>query len=264
MKTMLFFVIFTSSLLFADTIKPLPSDITLSQALNNVCEEKTRTQQLLKDYLMIGLKSCYNKPEKNLKRLIELFDVRLYDIKHYFVPKIQKLGKMDKAQMIEDALVLWEKDKIILANKPTKEGAITLQNDFKTILGKLKAVRVLLKKSFVIVKKTGALCIEPLKMSNLYIMKAWEIDNPTYKAQMEKSIQKVHGLFKQLKSYEHNDKASLMQIQKAENAFMYFEFMYDHESTFIPSLIYKKSDHIFDTIRALKGMYLVNAKKAKK
>jgi hypothetical protein len=245
----------------ADPIQPLPSDITLSQALNNVCEEKTRTQQLLKDYLMIGLNSCYNKPDKNLEKLIALFDVRLYDIKHYFVPKIQKLGKPDKAQMIEDAITLWEKDKIILTNTPTKEGAIILKKDFKILLGKLKAVRVLLKKSFVIVKKTGALCIEPLKMSNLYIMKAWEIDNPTYKVQMEKSIKKVHGLFKQLKDYEYNDKSTLIQIEKAERAFMYFEFMYAHESTFIPSLIYKKSDHIFDTIRALKKMYIMNAKK---
>jgi len=261
MKTVLLSFLFVCVAFSADPIQPLPSDITLSQALNNVCEEKTRTQQLLKDYLMIGLNSCYNKPDKNLKRLTELFNVRLYDIKRYFVPKIQKLGKPDKAQMIEDAITLWEKDKIILANTPTKEGAITLKKDFKTILGKLKAVRVLLKKSFVIVKKTGALCIEPLKMSNLYIMKAWKIDNPTYKVQMEKSIQKVHGLFKQLRDYKYNDKSTLIQIEKAEKAFMYFEFMYDHESTFIPSLIYKKSDHIFDTIRALKGMYITNAKK---
>ncbi len=238
----------------AEEILPLPADLPLVKALSITCWQRTRTQQMLKDYIMIGLNSNFNDPQKHLKHLVALWDMRIRELTEYFHSGLEK--HPEKMAMWNEALHLWDKDKTLLLAPPTKENALTLQKDFKTIIHDLSAAKVLMPGGkFKAVAKAGHLCRAPQFMANAYLMRLWGIDIPDYDTWMQEQVEHFDQWLAQLKAYPHNTPQTLAQIEKAREAVMLFRFMYGAHSTAIPSLIYKKADEIFEIIRKLKDTY---------
>jgi len=234
-------------------VPPLPKNMTLSEALYINCLQRTQTQQMLKDYLMVALKSNYKNPGTSLKEGIPLYDKRIRELNDYFLPLLAEHPKEKK--MVADALIVWEASKKLLEAPPSKENALILEKNFSQMIHLLGKAKVLAKKSFKAVGMTGGLCRDPLYMSNTYLMKIWGIDLPEYQAVMQKHIAHFQDNIARLKAYPGNNEETKAYIAKSEKAFLFFTFMYNAPRHAIPTLISEKADTIFLYIRTLKKLY---------
>ena len=234
-------------------VPPLPANMTTTQALYINCLQRTQTQQMFKDYLMIALKSSYKNPKKSLKEGIPLYDKRLHQLNDYFLPLLSDHPKEKK--MVADALTIWDESKKLLEAPATKANALTLEKNFLKMVHNLGKAKVLAKKSFKAVGMTGGLCRDPLYMSNTYLMKIWGVDLPDYNAIMEKHIAHFQTNITKLKAFQGNNDETKAYIEKSEKAFLVFSFMYKESSSSVPTLISKKADNIFLYIRTLKKLY---------
>ena len=232
-------------------IKPLPKNVTVSQALYINCLQRTQTQQLLKTYMMIGLHSTYQNPKATLSEAIPKYNKRFRELDTFFRARIKDAKHI---AYLNKAATLWKKSKALLKKAPTKENGKKLYHNFRKLVKMLGKAKVLAKKSFKAVGMTGGLCRDPLYISNLYLLKLWGADMPEYDARMQKAITHFTTNIKKLKAYKGSTDEINMHIANAEDAFKFFTFMYEHKVT-IPTLISKKADNIFLEIRTIKSLY---------
>ena len=234
-------------------VPPLPKNMTVSQALYINCLQRTQTQQMFKDYLMVALESNYKNPKKSLKDGIPLYDKRIQKLNDYFLPLLT--DHPEEKQRMLDALAIWKESKKLLEAPPTQANALILEKNFLKMVHNLGKAKVLDTKSFKAVGMTGGLCRDPLYMSNTYLMKIWGVDLPDYQAVMEKHIAHFKTNIAKLKAYKGNNTETNEYIAKSEQAFLFFTFMYKALGRAIPNLISEKADNIFLYIRTLKRLY---------
>ena len=234
-------------------IKPLKSNFSLTKALYINCLQRTQTQQLLKEYIMIALKSNYDNPKEKLPKDVKAYDERFYVLYNYFMHKLKDKQARKKMKKAKD---LWESSKKILLKEPDNKNIMILDNNFKEMIHLLSAPKVLkTKKSFKAVAKTGHMCRIPLYMANLYLMKVLGIEIPDYIKRMQDYIKKFREDIKFLEAYSENTDDIKNYLKKASNSFIFFEMMYRSKRSAIPTLISKKADDIFYNIRTIKSLY---------
>jgi len=232
-------------------IKPLPKEITLSQALYTNCLQRTQTQQLLKAYILVGLHNRYKNPVKTLQEAIPKYDARFWEFDRYFRERIKDA---EHVAYLDKAAALWKESKALLSQTPTKANGKKLYNNFRALVKNLGKSKVLAKTSFKAVGMTGGLCRDPLYIANLNLLKLWGADLPEYDRDMKKAIDHFQKNIKKLKAYKGSTDEIDMHIANAEDAFRFFTFMYEHKVA-IPTLISKKADGIFLEIRTIKSLY---------
>jgi len=234
-------------------IAPLPSDMTLSRALFINCLQRTQTQQLLKEYLMVALNSSYKQPKKSLPVSVEKYDERFGLLYDYFMKRLK--DPKDKEAM-QKARTLWQESKKLLLEPPTQANALTLEKNFKEMIHLLAVPKKLkTKKSFQAVGKTGGLCRDPLYMANLYLMRLWGVDLPDYEERMKRYIAHFRKNLAFLEQYPQNTPEIQKLLKEAGRNFIFFEIMYRSKHTAIPTLISQKADDIFQNIQRIKQIY---------
>ena len=252
MKKIILSVLFSVSMIAVE-IKELPPKLTLSKALYNHCLELTQSQQLLKEYILIGLQNRYKNPEKTLPESIEKYDKRLKTLHTFFQTQFTQKKDQDK---FAEGIKIWGKIKKLLSASPTKENALVLRNMLATMYQKLKATKVLTNKKFESVKVTGRICYSSQEMANLYLLKkAWHVNLPNYQTLMEKKMATFEKQVGKLTSLGINTAEIDTALKEANLAYSYFVHMYDSEGTVIPTLIVRKSNVIFEKIEAVKKLY---------
>jgi len=248
----LFMFLLLSSSSFAINIEKLPAGISVSRALFINCLQRTQTQQLLKEYIMVGLKSNYKNPKKRLADAIGAYDARLKALNDFFLPKITD----EKIKgMLNEAASIWVESKKILELPPKKDKALILKKNFKKMIKFLGKAKVLSTGSFKAVGLTGGLCRDPLYMANEYLMKVWGATDAKYMQVMKGHIAHFNSNMAKLLEYEKNTDEIKKNIAEAQKSFKFFEFMYASETTSIPTLISKKADMIFMNISKIKNLY---------
>ncbi len=250
-RSVIIFVLF-NTLAMAVDIPELPKDMSVSRALYINCLQRTQTQQLFKEYLLVALKSRYKNPKESLAKSIVAYDKRLKELDAFFQPHLT-----DPAikKMIADAMIIWKESKAMLEATPTKANALKLDINFHKMVKLLGKYKVLSKKSFKAVGLAGGLCRDPLYMANTYLMKVWGVDNPNYMKEMKKRIAHFNKNITQMSEYEGNTDAINKNIKDAQKAFQFFTFMYASDTMSIPTLLCKKADMIFVNIGTIKKLY---------
>ncbi len=251
-KTIMGSVLF-STLLAAVEIEPITPNIPLSKALFTNCLQRTQTQQLLKEYLMLALNSSYKNPKEELPKSIAKYDKRFNILYDYFMKRIKDKSARQK---MKEAKKIWLESKKMLSSTPTKQNALKLHDNFKKMIHLLSAPKVLkTKKGFAAVSKTGGLCREPLYMANLYLMELWGVKIPDYENRMRNHIAIFRKNLEFLKNYPKNSDEIKKLLERVRKDFIFFEIMYHQHNTAIPTLISKKADDIFRDIREVKRRY---------
>jgi len=232
-------------------IPDLPAKMSVSQALYINCLQRTQTEQLLKDYLQIGLKMARGTFEDDFKTSIGRYDQRLKALNDYFLPKLDA----EHQKYMTDAHTVWDESRKILLAAPTKANALILDKNFHTMISLLGKAKVLAKKSFRAVGLTGGMCRDPLYVTNIYLMKLLGVEIPDHKKKMKKRLDHFSKNMKELQNYSGNTDAIKQHLADAQKAFLFFTYMYDSDNTAVPTLIARKADKIFTSIRSIKKLY---------
>ncbi len=239
-------------------IRPLKENATLTDIFNTNCLQMTQSQQMLKAYIMKGLNSNFDNPNKNLKKAIPLYDKRFLDIKKYFQTKLkdkEAIEAFNKAQKI------WNESKEILEKNPTKEGALKLKENFEQMTPLLlRGSKPLANEGLELLTTTGKLCRDPMKITIDYLLRIWGVDIPNYESDVKDIIEDFYKNLDKLTQNSHNTPKTLKLLEKSKMGFKFFEMMYRSKTAKIPSLLSRKADENFKIIREIKKEYKSNLK----
>ncbi len=232
----------------------------LLETFSTNCLQMTQSQQMLKAYMMIGLKSNFQNPKKSLKKAIVIYDDRMYKVRDYFHAK---LGSHDDAKKaFDDALKIWKESKVMLESKPTKENAIKIRTNFLLMIDKLLAgTHPLATPELELISLTGKLCRKPLELTVAYLMKIWGAELENYDSIVTNIIDNYAKNLVTLCADKLNNDQSRALLKRAEREFTFFEYMSKSKSRYVPSLLSKKADNNFIIIRDIKKVFKEEANK---
>ncbi|RUM66097.1 MAG: hypothetical protein DSZ06_03975 [Sulfurospirillum sp.] len=257
-------LVFTLTSLNAFEIFPFPKNASLTENFSTNCLQMTQSQQILKAYIMVGLKSNFQNPKENLKKAIVDYDIRAHKVKEYFqdlLKKSNKNGADSAIKAFDEAMNLWQENKKMLELTPSKKNGLIIRKNFLKMINKLlDGTKPLATPDLELISLTGKLCRKPMEITIDYLLRIWGVDMPDFKQNVEKTINNFHKNLDTLSKSSLNNKESLALLQKAKKQFRYFEFMYKAKSHFIPSLLSKKADDNFKIIRDIKKIYKQRAK----
>jgi len=240
-------------------IDPFPKGAPLLEIFSTNCLQMTQSQQMLKAYVMIGLQSKFQNPQKDLDKAIIDYDKRMHQVREYFYGKLGSHTEAKKA--FDEALVLWNENKKMLMTSPNKESALQIRKNFLVMINQLLAgTKPLATPDLELISLTGKLCRKPLEVTIDYLMKIWGVKFKAYDKDVQNIINNYHKNLKTLSANKLNNKDSRELLKKAQREFKFFEFMYNSKSRFIPSLLSKKADDNFVIIRKIKKVFKEQAK----
>jgi len=232
-------------------IPDLPDGMTVSEALYINCLQRTQTQQLLKEYLQIALNMAHGSFRKTFTESVEQYGRRLKQLNDFFLPKLDA----EHQKSMTDAAAIWEVSRQLLLAPPSQTNSQKLDDNFHKMIALLGKAKVLAHKRFRAVGLTGGMCRDPLYVTNIYLMKLYGVAIPDSKEKMRKRLNHFEHNMEALQQYPGNTEAIKKHLSDARESFTFFLYMYDSDTTFVPTLIARKADAIFQSIRSIKKLY---------
>jgi translation elongation factor EF-G len=252
----IFIILIFMETLSSFEIDPYPKNASLTEIFSINCLQMTQSQQMLKAYVMIGVKSNFQNPQKHLTKAIGDYDKRMYQVRKYFHKHLKKKSHKSAKESFDEALELWKINKKMLAMEPTQENVVIIQKNFLLMIDKLlEGTKPIATPELELISLTGKLCRKPMEVTIDYLIRMWGVEVEDYEKNIERTITKYHANLKILSLNELNNAESLNLLKKAKNEFKFFEFMYKSKTKFIPSLLSKKADDNFLIIRGIKQVY---------
>jgi len=225
----------------------------VSLAVNFSGRHRAFTQRMLKEYAMICLENNYNNPKEVLKEGIVIFEDLITSLIEFNKDK-------ETAESLQEGLRLWEPVKKLLHMPPSKENATKLQIAMESLTDNTNATTALFAKqtgktSGKITNYSGQQRVLSQKMASLYLLKSYGVTSANFQAKMEATMKWFSKNLHALTAYEKNTEEiqKLLEIQR--KAFRFFEIMDKNTRTFIPTLIYEKSNVIFDAANTATRLY---------
>ena len=227
---------------------------SLHHAVDIAGKQRMFTQRMLKDYAMIGMENSFDKPDEDLKKIIIYFENHLASLHDYTKNRkiIKSTNKVEK---------LWIPIKKILKAKPDIKQALPLQEKLEFLLQISDDTTHLFaketrEKSGIIIDISGRQRMLSQRMASLYMLKVWGVKNRNFQEKMNKSMELFESSLAHLQNSELNTKEISKRLKEVEKSFSFFKIMNKTSNTFIPTLIYKKSNDILKNMNIITKNYV--------
>jgi hypothetical protein len=227
---------------------------SLHHAVDIAGKQRMFTQRMLKDYAMIGMENSFDKPDEDLNKTIENFENHLdalhdYTHNHKIIKSTQKVRK------------IWLPIKRILQEEPNINQALKLQESLELLLQASDDTTHLFaketgEKSGIIIDISGRQRMLSQRMASLYMLKVWGVKNRNFQEKMDRSMKLFESSLKRLQSSKFNTKEITQRLKEVEKSFIFFKIMNKTSHTFIPTLIYKKSNDILENMNIVTKNYV--------
>jgi predicted small metal-binding protein len=225
----------------------------LHHAVDVAGKQRMFTQRMLKDYAMIGMENNFNNPGKDLKDIIAKFENHLESL-HKYTKKKEIKESTNKVKK------LWLPIKKILEESPKKEKALQLQESLEHLLKASDTTTHLFAKETgeqagIIIDMSGRQRMLSQRMASLYMLKVWGVKNKNFQHKMDSSMKLFETSLTELKNSKLNTSEINHLLKEVEKSFTFFKIMNKTSNTFIPTLIYKKSNDILRNMNTITHNY---------
>ena len=230
----------------------------LHHAVDIAGQQRMFTQRMLKNYAMIGMENNFDNPAQDLEKIISKFENHLEALQNCTNNKVI-------IESIKKVEILWIPIKKILEEKPKKELALKLQENLELLLQASDSTTHLFaketgEKSGIIIDISGRQRMLSQRVASFYMLKVWGVKNESFQGKMKKSMKLFETSLRTLQASKLNTKKINSLLQEVEKSFTFFKIMNKSSNTFIPTLIYKKSNDILENMNRVTENY-VNLKR---
>ncbi len=222
-------------------------------------KQRMFTQKMLKDYAMIGMENSFGNPKEDLIKIMENFENHLEALHNYTKNKKIKIST-------EKIKKIWLPIKKKLKSEPRKEFVRKLQEDLELLLKESNYTTNLFakdtgEKSGEIIDISGRQRMLSQRIAGLYMLKVWGVDNKKFEEKMKSSMKLFKDSLERLTKSDLNTVEIRELLTQVEKSFMFFEIMNRSLQTFVPALIYKKSNDILKNMNSVTKLYVAVSKK---
>ena len=227
---------------------------SLHHAVDVAGKQRMFTQRMLKDYAMIGMENSFNRPDEDLKKIIKNFENHLESL-HNYTKNRTIVKSTDRVKK------LWIPIKKILEEKPNIKSSLKLQESLELLLQASDDTTHLFaketgEKSGIIIDISGRQRMLSQRMASLYMLKVWGVKSKNFQEKMDKSMKLFETSLIHLQNYKLNTKEISKRLKEVEKSFIFFKIMNKTSNTFIPTLIYKKSNDILKNMNIVTKDYV--------
>jgi nitrate/nitrite-specific signal transduction histidine kinase len=189
------FLCFFSVQLFAETL-------TMGSALNKAGRQRMLTQNILKNYLALGLDIDVMRSRKELDRSVALFEEQFQELTEY-APTDTVKRSLSK---VED---LWFEYRSLAISRVSKENAAKMLDSNNAILGACHQVVLDLeayagRKSAKMVNTSGRQRMLSQRIALYYLAHAWGFRDAEYVSEFEKAKREYGAGLTTLTTFEQN------------------------------------------------------------
>ena len=199
---------------------------------------------IMKDYVMVEMKNSFSDPLADLKNEIQKFKS--------YQETLSKLAVDEETKKAITAhQAMWIKLEAELQKPITQE-------EFKELKKYTVPLRMSIKKMIRSTKKklhnetsdclyyTGKLSAVSQKFASLYMLLKWGMDHEKLHKDMAKQKEMFTNALAELKKMSLTDERTKKVLGELEKDLQYFEFLENSTKTFMPALVYKKTNIMFE------------------
>ena len=229
-----------------------------SITVNTINYQKVLTQEILKEYSFKGMGNHFSNSKDKLSNKLKEYARVSKDLS-------SMLGDSKSKEYINSSNKIWLSILDIFKAEATKTEVLMLQKKTDKILNELsKLMKLVLSKnndsrdSIINISGYQGVIIE--RMSALYMMKTWGINDPKFNFKMRSSVTFFNNSLNKLIDSPKTDIENQKYIKKIMRHFKFFEIMNASKSKYIPTLIYSKTDKIHNNIDKMTQRYITQGK----
>jgi len=229
-----------------------------SITVNTINYQKVLTQEILKEYSFKGMGNHFSNSKDKLSNKLKEYARVSKDLS-------SMLGDSKSKEYIHSSNKIWLSILDIFKAEATKTEVLMLQKKTDKILNELsKLMKLVLSKnndsrdSIINISGYQGVIIE--RMSALYMMKTWGINDPKFNFKMRESVTFFNNSLNKLIDSPKTDIENQKYIKKIMRHFKFFEIMNASKSKYIPTLIYSKTDKIHKNIDKMTQRYITQGK----
>ncbi len=217
---------------------------TYTEVMELGLREVASIPAIMKDYVMVEMKNSFSDPQADLKNEIKKFKS--------YQEKLSKLAVDEETKKaITSHHAMWVKLEAELKKPITQE-------EFKELKKYTTPLRMSIKKMIRSAKEklhneqgdalyyTGKLSAVSQKFASLYMLLKWGMNNEKLHNDMAKQKEMYANALVELEKISFTSDETKTVLKKLEKDLLYFEFLEKSTKTFMPALIYKKTNAMFE------------------
>jgi len=241
LKAPVYLFLFSFCLLLTDIASAEIS--SMSSAINKAGRQRMLTQRIVATYCQVGLGIKTQKSREQLKESIALFDEQLSELK-IFRPE----GKVNQQLMRVEKL--WKPFKKIASLPVNRDQAEELRLLAEDTLRASQRVVIMLEDEaqthfHQLVNISGRQRMLSQRMSNLYMLQAWNFTSNEYTDDYSIAINEFKGALLELMNSKYNTQDISHQLKKVKREFSMLErSLKQKEGVFIPLLVKLSADKL--------------------
>ena len=207
--------------------------------------------RMKKNYVMMKMNNKYKNPKEKLAEAVASYEKGLEML-------TATIADADIKKLLEKNKSLWVDAKALMQAPPSKDFFKLFNQKIKPLRSSMREIiRAAKSKSGTDLGENsylaGKLSVIPQKIANLYMMKNYT----THADKMGKAIDKQIALYKKvsnkLTSSANVPDSCKAIIQKLDKELNYFKFLNSGSSTFVPALIYRKTNKMSTSAKKLRA-----------